>query len=177
MKRSFPMKKLTAVLLCFTLLAALFTACKTASDSNTGGKNIEGTVEEIMQRIYDNLDESIQKPMLMNTPLSEDMGIQNDSYRIEYFIGAKNIPFIEGVASEAAIGGAYSVCLLRMEANADIEKAKTDIKDNVDPAKWICYIADSVIVDNVGDLVILIMTNSETMPGLGEAIQDSFKNL
>jgi hypothetical protein len=174
-KETISMKKLFTIILSAVLLAALFAGCaKKPADS---GKNIEGSVDEILQRIYDGLDESIRLPHLMSIPLSEDMGTENDGIKIGYYIGSTGIPFTEGVASEAAIGGAYSVCLLRMTGNADIEKAKKDIKDNVDPSKWICYTADIVIVDNIGDLVILIMTNNETMPGVGQAIHDNFKEL
>jgi hypothetical protein len=134
-------------------------------------------VDEVLQRIYDGLDKTIQLPFLMSIPLSEDMGLENDGIKISYYIGTTGIPFTEGVASEAAIGGAYSVCLLRMKNNANIEKAKKDIKDSVNPSKWICYTTDVVIVDNIGDLVILIMTNDETAPGVGQARHDSFKKL
>jgi len=169
------MKRLCAACLGLVLLLLLFSGC--SSSSKGTDKNIEGSVEDILQRIYDGLDESIQLPFLMNVPLSDDMGVANDGIRIDYYIGVSGVQFTEGVASEAAIGGAYSVCLLRMEKNADIEKAKKDIEDNVDPNKWICYLADTVIVDNVGDLLILIMTNDETVPGLGQAIHDSFLRL
>jgi len=169
------MKKRVSIILSVILLAVLLAGC--TPDSGAGGKTIEGTVEEILERIYDGLGEDVQLPFVMNAPLSEDMGVENDGIRITYYLGVTGIPFAEGVASEAAIGGAYSICLLRMEKGADIEKAKKDIKDNVDPRKWICYMADVVIVDNIGDLVILIMTNDETAPGLGQAIYDSFKAL
>ena len=169
------MKKWLSVILGIMLFAFSLVGCSTNSSGN--GKNIEGTVEEILQQIYEGLEDSSQLPFLTNIPLFEDIGEGNDGRKISYYIGAKGIPFIEGIASEAAIGGAYSVCLLRMENNADIEKAKKDIKDNVDPNKWICYTADTVIVDNIGDLVLLIMTNNQTAPGLGNAIYDSFKKL
>lgn len=79
---------------------------------------------------------------------------------IVYFIGADDIPFSEGVVSESMIGSLpYSLVMLRMEADSDIESAKTKIKNGVDPQKWICVGVDpsDVVVDNIGDLVILIM--------------------
>jgi len=169
------MKKIAVIILAAILLASFCVGC--ATKPADGGNHIEGALEEILERIYAGLDESYKLPFLMSTLLSEDMGVENDGIKISYYIGVKGIPFTEGVASEAAIGGAYSVCLLRMEKGADIEKVKSDIGDNVDPNKWICYRADSVIVDNTGDLVILIMTSDETSPGLGQAIHDSFNKL
>lgn len=172
------MKKFFMKVISVILFILLLAGCgSSAGGGSGGGANVEGGVEELLQRIYDGLGADIQLPFLMNIPLSEDMGVDVDGIRISYYLGTTGIPFSEGVASEAAIGGAYSVCLLRMNAGADIEKAKKDIADNVDSAKWICYIADKVIVDNRGDLVILIMTNDETSPGVADAIHESFLKL
>jgi hypothetical protein len=79
---------------------------------------------------------------------------------IIYFIGADDIPFTEGLVSESMM--AYSVVLLRMEAGSDIEGAKTRIKEGVDPWKWVCAGVDpsNVVVDSIGDLVILIMADT-----------------
>jgi len=171
------MKKLFTIVLSIALLSTLLlgiTGC--GNSSSGGGKNVEGTTEELLQKIYDGVDKSITLPFVMNVPLTENMGASGGS-GIKYYLGVEGIPFKEGIASEAAIGGAYSVCLIRLNSGADVEKVKKDIKDNVDPSKWICYTADTVIVDNIGDLVILIMTNEKNMPGMAKAIHDSFKKL
>jgi len=171
------MKKLFTIVLSIALLSTLLlgmTGC--GNSSSGGGKNIEGSTEELLQKIYDGVDKSITLPFVMNIPLSENMGASGGS-GIEYYLGSKGIPFKEGIASEAAIGGAYSVCLIRLNSGADVEKVKNDIKSKVNPNKWICYTADTVIVDSKGDLVILIMTNEKNMPGTGKAIHESFKKL
>jgi len=149
-----------------------------APDPNeTGGSGGNGEpLEEVLQKVYDSLDESLQLPFLMTTPLSNDM--EYGEQGVAYYIGTKDVPFIEGVASEAAIGAIpYSVVLLRLEHNANMENAKSLIRDNVDPMKWICALADFVVVDSVGDLLILIMTNNDSSPGLGAAIHEGFLNL
>ena len=71
---------------------------------------------------------------------------------------------------------AYSVVLVRMEENADIEAAKKAIKENVNPRKWICaeVAEEDVIVKSKGDLIILIMVENET---LREKIEEGFDNL
>ena len=166
------MKKLLAIVLSVVLLSAALTGLTGCG----GGKNVEGTLDEILGRIYEEIDSSIQLPFVMNIPLSEDMGSVG-GLSIDSYLGVKGIPFKEGIASEAAIGGAYSVCLIRLESGANVSKVMKDIEKNVDRNKWICYTADTVIVDNKGDLVILIMTNEQNMPGLAKALHDSFKKL
>jgi len=82
---------------------------------------------------------------------------------VVYFIGADDIPFREAVVSEAALmAQPYSLVLLRMEEGADIEAAKSKIRSGVNPRKWECVGIDpaDVVVDNIGDLVILIMAHN-----------------
>lgn len=69
---------------------------------------------------------------------------------------------------------AYSLCLLRVKEGADIKAIKKDIKENVDPRKWICVGVDpdNIIVDNIGDVVVLIMSDDA-----GSALHDAFLQL
>ncbi|MCL1866187.1 MAG: hypothetical protein FWF82_02130 [Oscillospiraceae bacterium] len=92
---------------------------------------------------------------------------------ITYYIGADDVDFTEAVASEPMINGGYSVVLLRMGENADIETEMAKIKNNVDPGKWICQVIDpqNVVVDSVAGLIILIMTNDD---GQREGIHEAF---
>ena len=125
-----------------------------------------------MQKVYDNVDSSVSIPFVGNTTLSEDMAFPVDG--IVYYIGAKGIPFTEGIASEAVIGAIpHSVVLLRMADNADIKSAMQTIKSNVNSMKWICVgiPKEEIIVDNIGSIVILIISND------GPAIHEAFKKL
>ena len=122
-----------------------------------------------MEKLYENTDPDVFRPFVGNIELSEDM-----DRNIEYFVGAKGIPFKEGIASESAIGAiAHSIVLLRMEPNADIEGAKQKMRSGIDPRKWICAGVDDdqVIVDNIGDVIILILSPDS------EAYYDAFKKL
>ena len=58
--------------------------------------------------------------------------------------------------------GAYSLCLVRVKEGTDIEQMKKDIKENVDPMKWICVGVDkeNVIVDSIDDVIFLVMSNT-----------------
>ena len=40
-----------------------------------------------------------------------------------------------------------------------MEAQKTLIKENVDPIKWLCVQADTVLVENIGDVIILVMAD------------------
>lgn len=106
----------------------------------------------ILEELYANADVDI--PSLVTTEItSENEG---------YYLGTNGLKFSEAISSEPFVGAiAYSVCLVRLNAGEDVEAAKKAIKENVDPAKWICVWVDpqNVIVDHAGNVIILIMTN------------------
>lgn len=145
------MRKFLIMLLAFTLMFS-FAACNTQA-------NLEGSLEDILEEIYETaeLDDEFRQFVIgrLNT-----QAIPMDN--TQYFLGVEGLEFLEAIASEPMISAqAYSLCLVRVKEDADIEAMKTSIKENVNPGKWVCVGVDpeNVIVDNVGDVIILIMTN------------------
>ena len=167
------MKRLHLILL--TLVLAMgFTACK-ARDAGTNpndNANLKGSLESILDKIYEtaNIDESFGdfiKDGLQITEITEE--------NAAYFLGSDDIDFEEAIASEPMISAiAYSLCLVRVKEGSDIERIKAGIKENADPRKWICVGVDpkNVIVDNAGDVIILIMDDNAA-----DALHDAFLKL
>jgi len=121
-----------------------------------GSSNVEGSLEDIMAKVYADIPESERPMMLMNTEVTEE--------NIEYFLGSNNILYKEALASESGVGSiAHSVVLVRTEENADVEEVKKEIKDKINPRKWICVgvSEENIIVKNKGNLVILILVEDE----------------
>ena len=135
----------------------------------TGCGNVKGSLEEIMEKVYADIPEDQRPMMLMNTPVTEE--------NIEYYLGTKDIEYEEALASESGVGSiAHSVVLVRTKKNANIEAIKEKIENSVDPRKWICVGVekDDIIVENEGNLIILIMVEDEATR---EKIEDAFDNL
>ena len=134
---------------------------------STKEKNVEGTLEDIMTKVYSELKEDEMPMMLGNTVVTDE--------NIEYYLGTSDIEYKEALASESMTGSiAHSVVLVRTKENADVEAIKTKIKENVNPRKWICVGVeeDEVIVKSKGDLIILIMAQSGR-----ENLEKGFDNL
>lgn len=127
----------------------LFTGCGKKVE------NVEGTLEEIMTKVYANYNDSLaedERPMLSN--------IVVDKENVEGFLGTADIEFEEALASEPMMSSiAHSVVLVRVSDDADVEATMQKIKENVNPRKWLCVGVeeDQVIVKNKGNLIILIM--------------------
>ena len=145
----------------------LFTGC--------GTKNVEGTLEEIMTKIYTDVYTDAPEE---ERPMLGDIDVLKDAPdNIEYYIGTTDIEYEEIYAREPMMGSiAYSVVLVRMKDGADIEAAKTKIAETVNPRKWICVevAKEDVIVKNKGDLIILIMVKDEATR---TKIEQGFNNL
>ena len=141
------MKKTLISMLSIVLAVVMLVGC---GGNGAGGGKIEGTLDEIMDKIYEGANSEV-------TGFKTEVTAEN----AEYFLGTTDLSFTEALASEPMIGAiAHSVVLVRMDAKADMAAAKKMIKDNVDPRKWICVGVepDQVIVDSVGDLIILVMS-------------------
>jgi len=169
------MKKITVTFILLILTLA-FAACKdnpgTGPGSSPaitpGGENkgaiLDDSLEVILQAIYDtaNLPESF-KSFLEDGVAT----VQINDDNIEYHLGKKGIEFKEAIASEPLIQpSAYSLCLVRVKEGADVEKIKKEIRDNVNPNKWVCIGVDkeNVIVDSIGDVIFLVMSNEGAKP-------------
>ena len=151
--------KLCLIIICFFITLTI-TGCK--------NNNVEGKLEDLMPKVYENLEED-ELPMLANTEVTEE--------NIEYYLGSADIEYEEALASEPMMSSiAHSVVLVRVKEGTDIEETKTKIKENVDPRKWLCVGVEEedVIVKNKGNLIILIMVEDENNR---EKIEEGFDNL
>lgn len=152
------MKKVLSLLLVFIGILFLAGCGKTE-------KNVEGSLSDLMTKVYDGARVS-----------HEDMEtVELNSENTPFYLGDVSFSFKEALASEPIMSSvAHSVVLIRLNSASDAEKAKKEIKEKVDPNKWVCVSVDeeNVYVESVGDLVILAMDNQN-----GEKLKDSFLNL
>lgn len=135
------MKKKLLVLI---LLVICLTGC--------GQKNVQGTLEEIMDKVYASIPQEERPMMLMNTEVTKE--------NVEMYLGTSDIEFEEALASESATGSiAHSVVLVRVKDGANVELIKEKIEKSINPRKWICVEAEEVEVESKGNLIILIMSS------------------
>ena len=145
-------------LFCALLVGGLLVGC-TAKE-----KNIEGTLPEIMEKLYDGVPEE-QMPMMV-----DNIELNGENFKNYAFADVK---YKEAIASEAMTGATpHSIVLIRLEDAKDAEQAVKDIEENADPRKWICVEAENVYVLSKGDLVVLIMSND-----IAPKIKENFENL
>lgn len=157
------MSKIKYLGLCIVLLFTMFVV------AGCGNKNVEGSLEEIMDKLYSDIAEDNRPGGLTNIEINDE--------NIESFIGIKDIEYTEAIASESMMGSiAHSVVLIRVKDTSKIEEYKDDIYEHVNPRKWICVGVekDEVVIENKGDLImVLIIQDTDNR----QKIADAFNNL
>ena len=155
------MKKIILFLLMGIMILSV-SACSNTKKSDT--TEIAGTLDEIMKQIYS--DTKLEFPKTEITKVTSE--------NAAYYLGVDDIKFDEAIASEPLMSAqAHSIVLLRVAKDADIEGIKDKIKKNADGRKWICVGVEdeNIVVDNIGNLVILIMDDRSA------TIHETFRNL
>lgn len=153
------MKKIGYGLLVLSLVLC-FVGCQKQNE------NISGSLSDIMKEVYKNIPED-ELPELVNAEVNKD--------NQEYYLGSSDITYKEALASEPLMSSvAHSVVLVRANSIKDVDNIKKEIKEKINPRKWVCVGVDekNVFVESKGDLVILIMDNE-----YATTIRDNFLNL
>ena len=66
---------------------------------------------------------------------------------------------------------AYSVAVVKVKDNADVEKIKQEMLDNIDMRRWICVSAEQLYITNSGNVIFSVMTDKD----IAKSLYDDFK--
>lgn len=89
------------------------------------------------------------------------------------YTGLKTNDGIESITvSEPLITSqAYSVAIVKVKDNADVEKIKQDMLDNIDMRRWICVSAEQLYITNSGNVIFSVMADKD----IAKAVYNDFK--
>ena len=153
------MKKIGYVFM-ITMICFLFIGC------GKNQSNIQEPLSDVMKKLYENISED-------EMPLLETVEVTKENQ--EYYLGNVSFNYQEAIASEPVMSSiAHSVVLIRLKDTKNIESIKKEIKEKVDPNKWICVGVEdkNVIVVSKGNLILLVMDDE-----YATQIRDNFLNL
>ena len=153
------MKKIGYVFI-ITMICFLFVGC------GKNQSNIQEQLSDVMKKLYENISED-------EMPLLETVEVTKGNQ--EYYLGNVSFNYQEALASEPVMSSiAHSVVLIRLKDTKNIESIKKEIKEKVDPNKWICVGVEdkNVIVVSKGNLILLVMDDE-----YATQIRDNFLNL
>ncbi len=159
------MKKLFAFILT-GLFALTLTACG-APENRVLEEDLETILEDIYA--YDGLSEDAESFV---SGLTVEEVSADDA---DFHLGKDGLAFDRAIASVPSLGTApFELTLVRTERGQDVEGLKDDIRDNIDPWKWVSFGVEdeNVVVDNIGDVVVIIMSDD-----YAHELHDAFLNL
>ena len=156
------MKKFVSVLLALCLVLSL-AACggKKTEATEAPAMKVEGTMEELLNKTIE------QRPVeFMGGVIPVDLTDSSEDglWALKSYTGLDDAAKItEAAAFEPMMGSlAFSMVLVRTAEGADSKAVAEAMKANINPRKWVCVEADDLKVAGFGDVVMLIMVNSDS---------------
>ncbi len=153
-----------------------------------GGKVItpDSPLSDILGKVYSNVEDLYPQGLMTMEFAAKDgkyyiMGEETDKENytdfLASFIGAdaEKIGVTEALVCEPMMTSrAHSVAVLRIKDGADAEAAKKEIRENVNPRKWVCVGVNpkNVKVENIGNLILLAMDDAS-----GDAMSAAFRSM
>lgn len=115
-----------------------------------------------LSAMVDSIYEAYPVELMMMQTTAIDL---NDEAWLTYNTGlsAEEAALVDaGVKSESMTGSqAYTLVLLRVKDAADAQTVADAMLENMDPARWVCVMADKMRVATFDDKVLFVMTDSE----------------
>lgn len=161
------MRKMKMRITALTLLFSITLCCACGGTDSAGGGSIEGELTDIMADIYANINVDAETKESMQYYMTDTLTADNE----QAILGVSGVSYTEGVYSIPMMSSiAYQCVLLRVSPD-DVETVKTMLKDNADVNKWVCVSAETVLVENVGDVVLFVMCDQDRAYAISEAFQ------
>ena len=165
------MKKLIALVLAL-VMAVSMAACGEKAEEKAP---LEGTMEENVLKVME-----IAPVEFMVGPMPVDLSdtSEDGKWALSYFTGLSDAAKITDVCVYEPMMGsqAFSLVMVRTAEGQDPKAVAQEMKDNIDPRKWICVGADEIMAAGYGDTVMFIMVDSQM--GLNaQTYVDAFKTV
>lgn len=152
------MKKVLALTLSMIMMVMMVACGNTSGNGGNGGGSYEGSLSDLINGIY------AEQPIELGVgePMEVDL---SDPDVVRYYTGLSDASAVkEAYFSESMIGSqAYSLVAVRVNDAADAEAVAQGMFDGIDQVKWCCVTADSLAVGAYGDIVMLVMVDSNAM--------------
>lgn len=150
------MKKIIALFLVVVMAVSMVACGNKAADKAP----LEGTMEENVMKIME-----LAPVEFMGGIMPVDLGdtSEDGKWALSYFTGLQDASAITDVAVYEPMMGsqAFSLVMVRTAEGAEPKAVAQEMKDNIDPRKWICVGADEIMAAGYGDTVMFIMLDSQ----------------
>lgn len=166
-------KIILAILIIVLIISAIAIAVPLLKKDKTTGKTNLGEIsnaeklEEIIEKVYEDVNEELL-PSLETTAIDlNDFSIVNTLTGLE---NGENLEYLV-ISQPLMTSQAYSFVLAKVKEGVNANSVAKEMSENVDMRRWICVEAEQLYATNSGNVVCLIMGSKDT----AKAVYDSFK--
>ena len=155
------MKKFLSVILALTMVLSMAACGKKTQETEPAAQSVAGTMEELLNKTIE------QRPVeFMGGVIPVDLTDSSEDglWALKSYTGLDSAEKIsEAAAFEPMMGSmAFSMVLVRVADGVDAKSVAESMKAGIDTRKWICVEANDLKVAGFGDVVMLIMVNSDS---------------
>ena len=150
------MKKFIA----FVLVAVMALSMVACGGKGADKAPLEGTMEENVMKV---MEIAPVEFMAGTMPVDLTDTSEDGKWALSYFTGLQSADNVTDVCVYEPMMGsqAFSLVMVRTAEGADAKAVAQEMKDNIDPRKWICVGADEMMVVTYSDVVMLVMLDSQ----------------
>lgn len=162
------MKKQNILIIGLILLAVIsfIIFILVSGSGNKGGGNTPKNINNIINTINKNNKDILPELETMK------VDIKNID-EVTSYTGLKTNDDIESIVVSVPLitAQAYSVAIVKVKDNADVEKIKQEMLDNIDMRRWICVSAEQLYITNSGNVIFSVMADKD----VAKAVYNDFK--
>lgn len=163
------MKKFISVALALTMVLAMFAGCSaggttevTEAPTQAAPRLLEGTLEELLNQVIAEQPvefSGMAFPLDLTDTSEEGLWAIKSNTGLDGTDSIKEAAVFEPMMSSIA----YSMVMVRVaDQGVTSQEVAEAMKAGIDTRKWICVEADDLLVCGFGDVVMLIMVDSNT---------------
>ncbi len=168
MKKKTVLRKFGMIVMVLALSFAMLTGCGNKDNRNSDEVQSDETMDStgmvhlgntedvfaFMEEVYGGVAEDLL-PMSVET---NELDL-SDMDMISYHTGLTDVTGIEGIyLSESMISStAYSAVYIRTKEDADAEQIRQQLMENINPAKWVCVVAEKEYGVLFGNDIFFVM--------------------
>lgn len=155
------MKKIVSVVLALSLVLSLAACGGKKAEETEPALSVEGTMEELLNKTIEERPVEFMGGVI---PVDLTDSSEDGLWALKSYTGLDSAEKItEAAAFEPMMGSmAFSMVLVRVAEDTDSKTVAESMKSGIDTRKWICVEADDLKVAGFGDVVMLIMVNSDS---------------
>lgn len=155
------MKKIVSIVLALSLVLSLAACGGKKAEETEPALSVEGTMEELLNKTIEERPVEFMGGVI---PVDLTDSSEDGLWALKSYTGLDSAEKItEAAAFEPMMGSmAFSMVLVRVAEDTDSKTVAESMKSGIDTRKWICVEADDLKVAGFGDVVMLIMVNSDS---------------